>query len=304
MMIPATRRWLIPFLWGTASIIASAQPTPGISPSPMSDIYGHMGVGTLRPDISAALDITSFHAGLLLPRMTATQRNAIYQPATTLLIFNTTANQFEYNAGTPLIPNWVPFLSGININNVGWSLTGNSGTNPAINFVGTTDPQPLVFRTNNIERMRIAPNGSLGVGTPSPSPSAVADFSSSSQGVLLPRVTTTERDNIAGPATSLILFNTTTQQFEYNAGTPGAPNWVTFDGGISGTVPIPFEATTLMVNNPLVTAGANVVISISDPSGQTITASVTSITPGVGFLVTFGGFYPTATGSLKYVIDK
>jgi trimeric autotransporter adhesin len=30
-----------------------------------------------------------------------------------------------------------------------WSLTGNAGTNPAVNFIGTTDAQPLVFKTNN-----------------------------------------------------------------------------------------------------------------------------------------------------------
>ncbi len=31
----------------------------------------------------------------------------------------------------------------------GWSLTGNAGTNPATNFLGTTDAQPLVFKVNN-----------------------------------------------------------------------------------------------------------------------------------------------------------
>jgi len=33
---------------------------------------------------------------------------------------------------------------------LGWLLTGNSGTNPASNFLGTTDNQPLVFKVNNI----------------------------------------------------------------------------------------------------------------------------------------------------------
>jgi hypothetical protein len=36
-----------------------------------------------------------------------------------------------------------------------WSLTGNSGTTPTNNFVGTSDDQDVVFKTNNIERMRI-----------------------------------------------------------------------------------------------------------------------------------------------------
>ena len=33
---------------------------------------------------------------------------------------------------------------------IGWLLNGNGGTNPATNFLGTTDNQPLVFKVNNI----------------------------------------------------------------------------------------------------------------------------------------------------------
>ncbi len=33
--------------------------------------------------------------------------------------------------------------------NTGWSLTGNSGTNPATNFIGTTDNNNIVFKRNN-----------------------------------------------------------------------------------------------------------------------------------------------------------
>jgi hypothetical protein len=49
-----------------------------------------------------------------------------------------------------------------------WLLTGNSGTNPAANFLGTTDAQPLVIRTNNTERMRITAAGDVGIGTSTP----------------------------------------------------------------------------------------------------------------------------------------
>jgi hypothetical protein len=36
----------------------------------------------------------------------------------------------------------------------GWSLTGNTGTNPASNFIGTTDAVDLVFKTNNVQIAR------------------------------------------------------------------------------------------------------------------------------------------------------
>jgi hypothetical protein len=46
-----------------------------------------------------------------------------------------------------------------------WSLTGNSGTNPALNYLGTFDAQPLRFATTGSERMRInAGAAEVGIG--------------------------------------------------------------------------------------------------------------------------------------------
>ena len=51
-----------------------------------------------------------------------------------------------------------------------WFLTGNAGTNPATDFLGTTDAQPLRFATGvgGIERMRIDASGNVGIGTVAP----------------------------------------------------------------------------------------------------------------------------------------
>lgn len=46
-----------------------------------------------------------------------------------------------------------------------WSLTGNGGTNPSTNFIGTTDDQGLAVRTNNVGRMFISSDGNVGIGT-------------------------------------------------------------------------------------------------------------------------------------------
>ena len=47
------------------------------------------------PDNSALLDLKSTNLGLLLPRMTTTERDAISNPAQSLLIFNTTDKCYQ-----------------------------------------------------------------------------------------------------------------------------------------------------------------------------------------------------------------
>jgi len=42
-----------------------------------------------------------------------------------------------------------------------WNLTGNAGTSPSTNFIGTTDNQSLVFKINNSEKLRLTANGRL-----------------------------------------------------------------------------------------------------------------------------------------------
>ncbi len=46
-----------------------------------------------------------------------------------------------------------------------WDLNGNFNTNPATQFIGTTDKRDLVFKTNNNENMRLPYQGGLSIGT-------------------------------------------------------------------------------------------------------------------------------------------
>ncbi len=58
-------------------------------------------------------------------------------------------------------------------------------------------------------------DSNVGIGTSSPDASAILDVSSTTQGVIIPRMTTAQRDLIASPITGLQIFNITTNQHEY-----------------------------------------------------------------------------------------
>lgn len=47
----------------------------------------------------------------------------------------------------------------------GWAQTGNTGTSPSTDFLGTIDNQDLTIRTNNVERGRYLSNGNFKYGT-------------------------------------------------------------------------------------------------------------------------------------------
>ena len=68
--------------------------------------YAQIGINNETPDASAALDITSTTGGLLPPRMTETQRDAI-SAAKGLVLFNTTTNTLQINEGDATTANWV-----------------------------------------------------------------------------------------------------------------------------------------------------------------------------------------------------
>ncbi len=99
---------------------------------------------------SAILDIKSITKGMLSPRMTSVQRNAIGTPAPGLLVYDTDTNSFWFYNGTA----W----SNLSLSATpGWLLNGNAATNPATHFIGTTDMQPLHFKVNSIWAGEIKP---------------------------------------------------------------------------------------------------------------------------------------------------
>lgn len=98
-----------------------------------SFLFSQVGIGTTNPDLSASLHIESTTTGLLIPRITETQKNAIGGPATGLLIYQTNNNDgFWYYSGTQWLPlkNNYSFINGLNetgnIAKLGGNLTENT----------------------------------------------------------------------------------------------------------------------------------------------------------------------------------
>lgn len=147
-------------------------------------------------------------------------------------------------------------LGSMNAGAQNWSLAGNNNVN-ASSKLGSVNAQPVRFFTNNAERMRIDPQGRFGMGTTNPNNSALLDLSSTSRGLLIPRMTAAQKTAIASPAIGLMIYQTNgVSGFYYYSSTgwlPVAPS-VT---GFANTALSNLSATT-SINTSLVPQGIGV----------------------------------------------
>jgi hypothetical protein len=100
---------------------------------------------------SALLDVKSTNKGLLIPRMSKAQKNAIAAPATGLLVFQNAPDStgFHYYDGA----GWT-WLSNSVISQ-DWLINGNDNIGPS-NYLGTNTNHDLRFAVNTFERSRIS----------------------------------------------------------------------------------------------------------------------------------------------------
>lgn len=61
-----------------------------------TNMFAQVGIGTVNPDASSVLDVSSTTQGLLTPRMTTAQRTAIVSPANGLMVYDTDLHAFNY----------------------------------------------------------------------------------------------------------------------------------------------------------------------------------------------------------------
>ena len=138
-------------------------------------MLGQVGIGTTAIENGVELQIESNNRGLLIPRvaLTSTLLELPVGPspiATGVLVYNTATvgigatgvtPGFYYWSGT----SWIALRSTAAQN---WSLTGNAGTSPGTQYLGTSDNQNFQIRTNATLRMTVENDGQVIVGTGTP----------------------------------------------------------------------------------------------------------------------------------------
>ncbi|MEI6437009.1 MAG: hypothetical protein WCP32_19460, partial [Bacteroidota bacterium] len=141
--------------------------------------FCQVGINTdgIQPDSSAMLDVKATDRGLLIPRIPTAARDLIPSPATGLLIYNTTTNQFNYYNGNY----WCQF-----------------GTTLISSAIGTLSIGGGVS-------INVSPDAS-------PENSAMLDVNNPTRGILVPRTTP---NLIISPATGLIIYNTVANLLSY-----------------------------------------------------------------------------------------
>jgi len=119
------------------------------------------------PNANAILDIdiSTNDAGILIPRLTTAERTGTFDDSfgaseDGLTVYDETLHRFYYWNTTA----WQE----LTVQGANWSILGNTGINPATDFFGTTDAQPIIFKTNGAERARFLSSGNLGIGITSP----------------------------------------------------------------------------------------------------------------------------------------
>ena len=112
---------------------------------------------------SSILELESSRQGLLLPRLADTTSINALNPPDGMIIYLNTDNSLRLRSN-----GYWKKIADLSEASANWSLKGNTGTNPATNFIGTVDGQPLVIRTKNNEQLRIDTSGNLGIGTNAP----------------------------------------------------------------------------------------------------------------------------------------
>lgn len=154
-------------------------------------------------------------------------------------------------------------------------------------------------------RVSLTNTGSLGVGTVLPDTSSVVDITSTTRGMLVPRMTTSQRDLISSPVESLLIYNTTLSKFQYYTSAISPDGWETIESSIAGGVnKYATTLTGIVADTPITVTHAlgntDIMVQLWDlTSGEMIFAKLDNRTTNT-VDVTFVGSAPA--GNVRTVV--
>jgi len=110
----------------------------------------------ISPDASAILDVSGNDGGLLIPRMTESERDLISLPAHSLMIYQTDGTTgYYYNSGTAALPIWTP-IAGENcssktlIDELPFTISTAGSYYLAANLMGSAGEHGIIVNSSNV----------------------------------------------------------------------------------------------------------------------------------------------------------
>lgn len=211
-------------------------------------VEAQVGIGTANPHSSAQLEINSTNKGLLPPRMTTAERNAIANPAEGLMIFNTTSKSLNifFNGVWQQVTNTTPvgavstLTAGQPSGTLIWGLPA-SGASSLVSYTGGNG-EPYTAQslssTGVTGLIATLPAGNLAVGdgslnfniTGTPDASGTASFAVNIAG----KTVSLTRTVSPGSIETLSAGTTTTGTLTGGIAANGVSSVVSYTGGNGG----------------------------------------------------------------------
>ena len=158
-------------------------------------------------------------------------------------------------------------------------------SNSTLDFGVETD-ESINFTINDSSVMKVDTSGNVGIGTTTPA--TKLDIYSTTSGILLPRMTTTQRDAISSPTESEIVYNTTDDELQYYS---SSSSWSTLGGG-STTIDVTQSSHGLSVGNVVRSSGTDgqyTKAQADSTSNVEVIGIVTEVADANNFTITVSG---------------